>query len=171
VELRNLLFGASDLFHSCLQELSCTKDPARIQLRMEAIVALHISLWLGQSMTQVVQLSVVDDETDDADGLALILGDSALFSMVVRRPDLAGDDRWQASSGVRLSLLRILLPDLAGSAQLVKQLLKAFPHSANQVFTYQTEQLDAEIKALLLELGEDDRRYTRTNCAVICSTR
>ena len=162
VELRNLLFGASDLFHSCLQELSCTKDPARIQLRMEAIVALHISLWLGQSMTQVVQLSVVDDETDDADGLALILGDSALFSMVVRRPDLAGDDRWQASSGVRLSLLRILLPDLAGSAQLVKQLLKAFPHSANQVFTYQTEQLDAEIKALLLELGEDDRRYTRT---------
>ncbi|WP_336118103.1 hypothetical protein, partial [Klebsiella pneumoniae] len=69
---------------------------------------------------------------------------------------------WQASSGVRLSLLRILLPDLAGSAQLVKQLLKAFPHSANQVFTYQTEQLDAEIKALLLELGEDDRRYTRT---------
>ncbi len=162
VELRNLLFGASDLFHSCLQELSCTKDPARIQLRMEAIVALHISLWLGQSMTQVVQLSVVDDETDDTDGLALILGDSALFSMVVRRPDLAGDDRWQASSGVRLSLLRILLPDLAGSAQLVKQLLKAFPHSANQVFTYQTEQLDAEIKALLLELGEDDRRYTRT---------
>ena len=117
---------------------------------MEAIVALHISLWLGQSMTQVVQLSVVDDETDDADGLALILGDSALFSMVVRRPDLAGDDRWQASSGVRLSLLRILLPDLAGSAQLVKQLLKAFPHSANQVFTYQTEQLDAEIKACLL---------------------
>ena len=118
VELRNLLFGASDLFHSCLQELSCTKDPARIQLRMEAIVALHISLWLGQSMTQVVQLSVVDDETDDADGLALILGDSALFSMVVRRPDLAGDDRWQASSGVRLSLLRILLPDLAGSCLL-----------------------------------------------------
>lgn len=162
LELRNLLFGASDLFHSCLQELSCTKDPARIQLRMEAIVALHISLWLGQSTTQVVQLSVVDDEADDADGLALNLGDSPQFSMVVRRPDLAGDDRWQASSGVRRSLLRILLPDLAGSAQLVKRLLKAFPHSANQVFTYQTEQLDAEIKALLLELGEDDRRYTRT---------
>ena len=161
-ELRNLLFGASDLFHSCLQELSCPKDLARIQLRMEGIVALHISLWLGQSMTQVVQLSIVDDETDDADGLALILGDSVQFSMVVRRPDLAGDDRWQASSGVRVSLLRILLPDLAGSARLVKQLLKAFPRSANQVFTYQTEQLDAEIKALLLELGEDDRRYTRT---------
>lgn len=97
-ELRNLLFGASDLFHSCLQELSCPKDLARIQLRMEGIVALHISLWLGQSMTQVVQLSIVDDETDDADGLALILGDSVQFSMVVRRPDLAGDDRWQASS-------------------------------------------------------------------------
>lgn len=27
-ELRNLLFGASDLFHSCLQELSCPKDLA-----------------------------------------------------------------------------------------------------------------------------------------------
>lgn len=66
--------------------------------------------------------------------------------MVVKRPDLAGDDRWQASSGVRLSLLRILLPDLAGSAQLVKQLIRTFPHSANQVFTYQTEQLDAEIR-------------------------
>jgi len=162
MELRNLLFGASDLFHSCLQELSSTKDPARIQLRMEAIVALHISLWLGQSMTQVVQLSVVDDETDEADGLALILGDSAQFSMVVKRPDLAGDDRWQASSGVRLSLLRILLPDLAGSAQLIKQLIRAFPHSANQIFTYQAEQLDAEIRTLLLELGGGDRRYTRT---------
>ncbi|MED5709972.1 hypothetical protein VZ147_24560, partial [Enterobacter hormaechei] len=78
-------------------------------------------------MTQVVQLSIVDDETDDADGLALILGDSVQFSMVVRRADLAGDDRWQASSGVRVSLLRILLPDLSGSARLVKQLLKAFP--------------------------------------------
>lgn len=162
MELRNLLFGASDLFHSCLQELSCTKDLARIQLRMEAIVALHISLWLGQSTTQVVQLSVVDDETDDADGLALILGDTAQFSMIVRRPVLAGDDRWQASSGVRVSLLRILLPDLAGSAQLVKQLLKAFSRSSSQVFTHQTEQLDAEIRALLLELGDGDGRYTRT---------
>ena len=162
MELRNLLFGASDLFHSYLQELSYTKDPTPIQLRMEAIVALHISLWLGQSTTQIIQLSIVDDETDDADGLALILGDSAQFSMVVKRPDLAGDDRWQASSGVRLSLLRILLPDLAGSAQLVKQLIRTFPHSANQVFTYQTEQLDAEIRALLLELGGGDRRYTRT---------
>lgn len=162
VELRNLLFGASDLFHSCLQELSCTKDPARIQLRMEAIVALHISLWLGQSITQTVQLSIADDETDNADSLALILGDSAQFSMVVRRPDLAGDDRWQASSGVRAALLQILLPDLAGSAQLVKKLLKVFPHSANQIFTYQTGQLDAEIRALLLELGGGDRRYTRT---------
>lgn len=77
---------------------------------MEAIVALHISLWLGQSTTQIIQLSVVDDEKDDADGLALILGDSAQFSMVVKRPDLAGDDRWRASSGVRPSLLRILCP-------------------------------------------------------------
>ncbi|MCR4507772.1 hypothetical protein NUV66_00530 [Pseudomonas sp. 32.2.56] len=162
LELRNLLFGASDLFHSCLQELSCTKDTARIQLRMESIVALHISLWLGQSTTQVVQLSIVDDEEDEADGLALIQGDHAQFSMIVRRPDLAGDEHWQASSGVRVSLLRILLPDLAGSTQLVKQLFKAFPHSSNQVFTYQTEQLDADISALLLELGAGDRRYTRT---------
>lgn len=162
MELRKLLFGASDLFHSCLQALSCTKDPARIQLRMEAIVALHISLWLGQSTTQIVQLSIVDDEEDEADGLALIQGDHAQFSMVVRRPDLAGDERWQASSGIRVPLMRILLPDLAGSAQLVKQLFKAFPHSSNQVFTYQTEQLDAEIRALLLELGAGDRRYTRT---------
>lgn len=162
MELRNLLFGASDLFNACLQELSCTKESARIQLRMEAIVALHISLWLGQSMTQVIQLSVVDDETEEADGLALILGDSAQFSMVVRRPDLAGDERWQASSGVRVSLLRILLPDLAGSAQLITLLLKAFPRLSGQVFTYQTEQLDAEIKALLLELGDGDGRYTRT---------
>ena len=65
MELRNLLFGASDLFHSYLQELSYTKDPTPIQLRMEAIVALHISLWLGQSTTQIIQLSIVDDEKDD----------------------------------------------------------------------------------------------------------
>ncbi|MBN0581711.1 hypothetical protein JTM31_35880, partial [Pseudomonas aeruginosa] len=32
MELRNLLFGASDLFHSYLQELSYTKDPTPIQL-------------------------------------------------------------------------------------------------------------------------------------------
>lgn len=162
LELRSLLFGASDLFHLCLQEMTCTKERERIQLRMEAIVALHVNLWLGQSITQVVQLSVTDDEAEEADGLALILGDFPQFSMVVRRPDLAGDGRWQASSGVRDPLLRILLPDLAGSAQLIKHLLGAFPRSSTQVFTCQAEQLDTEIRALLFELGNGDGRYTRT---------
>ena len=161
MELRNLLFGASDLFHACLEGKSYKWD-ARIKLRMEAIIALHISLWLGQSITQIIQLSVVDDDADDADGLALILGDFPQFSMVVRRPDLAGDGRWQASSGVRDPLLRILLPDLAGSAQLIKHLLGAFPRSSTQVFTCQAEQLDTEIRALLFELGNGDGRYTRT---------
>lgn len=161
MELRNLLFGASDLFHACLEGKSYKWD-ARIKLRMEAIIALNISLWLGQSITQIIQLSVVDDDADDADGLALILGDFPQFSMVVRRPDLAGDGRWQASSGVRDPLLRILLPDLAGSAQLIKLLLSAFPRSFTQVFTCQAEQLDTEIRALLLELGDGDGRYTRT---------
>ena len=161
MELRNLLFGASDLFHACLEGKSYRRD-ARIKLRMEAIVALHIALWLGQSITQVVQLSVADDETEEADGLALILGDCPKFSMVVRRPDLAGDGRWQASSGVRDPLLRILLPDLAGSAQLIKRLLSEFPRSSTQVFTCQAEQLDTEIRALLFELGNGDGRYTRT---------
>lgn len=161
MELRNLLFGASDLFHACLEGKSYKRD-ARIKLRMEAIVALHITLWLGQSITQVVQLSVADDETEEADGLALILGDCPKFSMVVRRPDLAGDGRWQASSGVRDPLLRILLPDLAGSAQLIKRLLSEFPRSSTQVFTCQAEQLDSEIRALLFELGNGDGRYTRT---------
>lgn len=161
MELRNLLFGASDLFHACLEGKSYRRD-ARIKLRMEAIIALHVTLWLGQSITQVVQLSVTDDEDEEADGLALILGDCPQFSMVVRRPDLAGDGRWQASSGVRDPLLRILLPDLAGSAQLIKHLLSAFPRCSNQLFTFETQQLDNEIRALLLELGNGDGRYTRT---------
>lgn len=162
LELRDLLFGASDLFHACWQELSHVQDVSRTQLRMEAIVMLHISLWLGQPTTQIVQLSIVDSAIEDVDGLALVRGEPAQFSMIVRRPDLAGDDRWQATTGIRPALLRILLPDLAGSSALINALLGAFPRSSNQVFTRQTGELEAEVKAVLYMLGGGDRRFTLT---------
>ncbi|MFC2973252.1 hypothetical protein ACFOJE_13640 [Azotobacter bryophylli] len=161
-ELRDLLFGASDLFEACQQELLHARDPARVQLRIEAILLLHISLWLGQATVQIVQLTVMDNEDKDVDGLALIRGEPAQFSMIVRRPELAGDDRWQATAGIRPSLLRILLPDLAGSSSLIDALLRAFPRSSSQIFTYQTSELEAEAKAVLAELGKSNPRFTLT---------
>ncbi|WP_455232869.1 hypothetical protein [Geopseudomonas aromaticivorans] len=161
-ELRDLLFGASDLFYVCLQELPHAQDTFRVQLRMEAILMLHVSLWLGQATTQVIQLSVADSTEEDVGGLTLVRGEPAQFSMIVRRPDLAGDDRWQATAGIRSSLLRILLPDLAGSSCLINALFRTFPRSTNQVFTYPTGELEAEAKSVLAVLGRGDRRFTLT---------
>lgn len=160
LELRDLLFGASDLFYACRKELSCSQDVSHIQLRMEAIVTLHISLWLGQPTTQTVNLAVVDSADEDCDGLVLVRGDQAYFSMVVRRPELAGDERWQAEAGVRLALLRIMLPDLAGTAGLINTLLAAFPRSSGKVFTYQTDEIEREAKAVLHMLSGGDKRVT-----------
>lgn len=160
LELRDLLFGASDLFYACRQELPYAHNTSQIQLRMEAVVALHISLWLGQPATKVSSLTVVDNADQDCDGLALVRGPQACFSMVIRRPDLAGDERWQAEQGVRLSLLRIMLPDLAGCTGLINALLDAFPRTSNQVFTYQTRDLEGEVKVVLSILGRGDQRFT-----------
>lgn len=161
-ELRDLLFGASDLFESCQQELPNARAPSRLQLRMEAILMLHICLWLGQPTTQVVQLALVACEEDCTDGLALVKGAPGQFSMVVRRPDLVGDDRWQPTAGIRPSQLRIRLPDLAGSSALVDALFKSFPRVSNHVFSYQVAQLEAETKVVLAILGGGDPRFTLT---------
>ncbi|MFD2838678.1 hypothetical protein ACFS3C_25415 [Azotobacter vinelandii] len=147
-ELRDLLFGASDLFASCQQELSLAKDPSGLQLRMEAILLLHISLWLGQATTQVVQLTVVEHEDDCVDGLVLVKGAPARFSLIVCSPDLVGDDRWQPAIGIRPALLRILLPDLAGSAALVDVLLRSFSRPSNRIFTHQAAELETEASVM-----------------------
>lgn len=162
VELRDLLFGASDLFASCQQELSQAQDPSGLQLRMEAILLLHISLWLGQPTTQVVQLTVVECEEDCTDGLALVKGSPERFSLIVRRPDLVGDDRWLPATGIRPLLLRILLPDLAGSSALIGALFRHFPRSSNQVFRRQAAELETEARVVLELLGRGDPRFTLT---------
>lgn len=161
-ELRDLLFGASELFESCQQGLPHSREPSRLRLRMEAILMLHIGLWLGQPTTQVVQLTLVEREEDCVDGLALVNGAPARFSVTVRRPDLVGDDSRQSSTGIRPSLLRILLPDMAGSSALADVLMKSFPRSSNQVFSYQAVELEAEAKAVLRILGRGDTRFTLT---------
>lgn len=161
-ELRGLLFGATDLFESCQQELSHARTSSRLQLRMEAILILHICLWLGQPTTQVVQLTVEEREEDCTGGLALVNGTPGQFSVVVRRPDLVGGDRWLPATGSRPSLLRILLPDLAGSSALVEALFRCFPRPSNQVFRFQMEELEAEAKAVLTILGKGDPRFTLT---------
>lgn len=161
-ELRDLLLGATDLFESCLRELSKASDSSRLQLRMEAVLLLHIGLWLGQPTTQVVQLMVVESEEDCTDGLALIKGAPGRFSVVVRRPDLVGDARCLPVTGIRSSLLRILLPDLAGSSALVDALLTSFPRPSNQVFRHQVAQLEIEARVILGLLGRGDPRFTLT---------
>lgn len=159
-ELRDLLFGASDLFIACRQKLNRNQDCVQVQLRMEAILMLHLSLWLGQPPIHVVQLIVVDREMDCSDGVALVRGAPGQFSVGVRRPELAGDERWQASAGIRSSQTRLLLPDLAGSSALIEALLRHFPRASNRVFTHQTEALVTEARRVLSILGKGDSRYT-----------
>lgn len=161
-ELRDLLFGASDLFEACRKEAAIARDLSLFQLRMEAIVLLHISLWLGQSTSQVVRLIAVDREEDCVEGLALIRGVPGKFSLVVAPPELAGDERWQANTGTRSSLPRILLPDLAGSSALVEALITRFPRPSNHVFKFQAQELEAEAKWVFMKLGKDDPRFTLT---------
>jgi len=160
VELRDLLFGATQLFEACLQELSEVSPRPGLQLRMEAILLLHIGLWLGQPTSQTVQLTVAESAEDCPDGFVLINGSPGLFSVFVRRPDLVGEDRWLPASGTRPALLRILLPDLAGSSALVSALLRKFPRSSNQVFRYQVAELETEARCVLKLLGRHDPRFT-----------
>lgn len=160
-EVRDLLFGASDEFEACRLELIGKRDVAALQLRMESVVLLHIGLWLGQPITQITLLTLVDREEECTDGLALVK-EAAGFSVVVRRPELAGDTRWQPETGIRQSALRLLLPDLAGSLGLVEALFRCFPRAGRNVFTYDTERLEREAKSLLTQLGRGDSRFTIT---------
>ncbi|WP_229731964.1 hypothetical protein [Pseudomonas sp. N040] len=162
LELRDLLFGASNLFELCQEELRFAKEPSRTQLRMESIVFLHIGLWLGQPTTQIVQMLRVDHADDCTEALVLVRGDPAAFSLIVRRPDLAGDTRLQPLREFRQHQTRILLPDLAGSARLVDILFTSFPRSSNQIFQFQTAELEAEAKAVLAMLGKGNSRFTLT---------
>jgi hypothetical protein len=161
-ELRDLLFGATALFEQCRYQLDHTRNRAGLQLKMEAIAMIHICLWLGQTWTQVIQMMVVDDENDCEDGLALVIGKPGEFCMPVQSPELAGDNRWQAESGVREWRPRLLLPDLAGSSNLIHTLLARFPRISNQVFTNKTEALEREVRNVLRELGKEDPRFTIT---------
>ena len=159
-ELRDLLYGASDLFYACRQELGHTQDTSGLRRRMEAILMIHVCLWLGQPAAQILEMTVADSTAEDSDGLILISGAPAQFSMIVRRPELVGDDRWQATAGIRRAALRILLPDLAGSSAMVDALREAFPPSSSLVFTCQANELEGEVKAVLHQLGGGDRRFT-----------
>lgn len=161
-ELRDLLFGASDLFYACRQELGHTQDPSGLRRRMEAILMIHVCLWLGQPAAQVFEMTVANSSAEGLDGLVLISGAPAQFSMTVRRPSLVGDGRWQATSGVRRAALRILLPDLAGSSAMFDALRKDFPRSSSRVFTCEAAELESEVKAVLHLLGGGDRRFTLT---------
>jgi hypothetical protein len=158
-ELRDLLFGASNMFEACRRELVETSRRAELQLRMESVVFLHICLWLGQPATQVALLTLVESEGECADALALVK-QAAGFSVVVRRPELVGDTRLQPETGVRQSALRVVLPDLAGSLGLVGTLFRSFSRVGNSVFTHDTETLEREARALLTLLGGGDPRFT-----------
>lgn len=159
-ELKGLLFGASDMFEECRWALTHSQNKAHLQLRMEAILMLHISLWLGQAPYQVVQLTVVDREANCTDGMCLLRGAVSQFCVRVRHPELVGDERWQAKYGFRSSQACLLLPDLAGSSALIAVLLRHFPRTSDHVFTYQVEELVAEVRKVLAVLGKNDPRYT-----------
>jgi len=179
-EVRNLLFGIGDMFEACLSLMHQSKrgshqDTTAIELRMEAMLLVHIAVWFGQPITQISQMVAVDEASGGTDSpIALIRGTPDLFRLLVRSPTLIGDDRHQARSGVRDAASHVLLPDLAGSATLIDTLLRIFPRESNVVFTNQSDVLEAEAKQLLKEIGRGDARYTLTKVrtylyAQICS--
>lgn len=159
-ELARLLFGASDIFEECIRSLRSAPDVLCVRLRMEAILFIHISLWLGQPPTRIAQMTVSEAGEEFDSPLTLVTGGQPYFQVVVPKPPLAGDTRWQAETGVREAVQHVLLPDLAGSGSLVTGMDKVFPRTSNRVFSYQTSVLEAEARKLLRELGEDDSRYT-----------
>ena len=69
-------FGATELFEACLQEFSEASPRPGLQLRMEAILLLHIGLWLGQPTSQTIQLTIAESEKDCPD-----LPDAALVPL------------------------------------------------------------------------------------------
>lgn len=160
-ELRTLLFGAGKIFGECLSAFCSRKASRSLQLRMEAIVVLHISLWLGQSITQVVQLTVVKNQGEAEDVLSIVTAadEPSEFSVVVQKPHLVGSQEGDAEA-YRKSSLRLVLPDLAGAAGMVRSLMKAYPRKSNHVFELPSAELEQEVRDVLKLLGEGDPRYT-----------
>lgn len=140
-ELARLLFGASDIFEECIRSLRSAPDVSCVRLRMEAVLFIHISLWLGQPATSIAQMTVSEPGEEFDSPLKLVTGDQPYFQVVVPKPPLAGDPRWQAETGVREAVQHVLLPDLAGSGSLVTGMDKVFPRTSNRVFSYQTSVL------------------------------
>ncbi|MEH6671347.1 hypothetical protein [Halopseudomonas sp.] len=160
-ELRTLLFGTGKIFGECLSALSSRKVSHNLQLRMEAIVVLHISLWLGQPITQVVQLTAVKSQGEAEDVLSIVTAadEPSEFSVVVQKPHLMGFQEGDAEA-YRKSSSRLVLPDLAGAEGMVRSLMKAYPRKSAHVFELPSAELEKEGRDVLKLLGEGDPRYT-----------
>lgn len=159
-ELSSLLFGVGDLFGNLLEARATGEQSPALQLQMEALLALHLSLWLGQPINLIAEMVIDSSESDWSSPLVFIPEGKGHFAMVVTRPDLSGDNGDQPEAGIKKDSLHLLVPDLAGSASLIKHLNPAPQLIGGKVFSHTSIELETEARRVLSLLGKGDTRYT-----------
>ncbi len=163
-ELANLLFGATEEFLGCCEQLRLVplNEHSLVRLRMEAVLALHLMLWSGRPLEDCKKLRLAEHTARPSTPLELLpAGESGVaeFRFLSPSPDYEADEDLSTDT-VRPSQKTVLIPDLVGVSTLVSALRDCFPTPTSAVFTCKIKPLEREVRALLRQLGGEDPRYT-----------
>ena len=163
-ELANLLFGVTDEFLSCREQIrsGTTNEQKSLRLRMEALLALHLMVWFGRSLEDCKKLCIAERGARPARVLEMVHADVtglAEFRFFAPIPNYAAEEQMPREA-VRVAQETVTVPDLVGAASLVMALGEHAPEAGAAVFTSKVTLLEGEVRTILRELGGGDPRYT-----------
>lgn len=163
-ELANLLFGVTDKFLRCREQIcsATANEQKSIRLRMEALLVLHLMLWFGRSLEDCKKILIAERGARPARVLEMVPADVtrlAEFRFLAPIPYYAAEEQMPRGA-VRVSQETVAVPDLVGAASIVMTLKKLAPETGAAVFTCKVNHLEGEVRAILRELGDGDPRYT-----------
>ena len=163
-ELANLLFGVTDEFLRCREQIriATTDEQKLLRMRMEALLVLHLMLWFGRSLEDCKKLSIAGRDARPSRVLEMVPADMAglaEFRFFAPIPNYAAEEQLPREA-VRVVQETVAVPDLVGAASFVMALRELAPETGAAVFTCKVSALEREIRAVLIELGGGDPRYT-----------
>lgn len=163
-ELANLLFGVTDEFLRCREQIriATTDEQKSLRMRMEALLVLHLMLWFGRSLDDCKKLSIAERDARPSRVLEMVPADMAglaEFRFFAPIPNYAAEEQLPREA-VRVAQETVTVPDLVGAASFVMALRELVSGTGTAIFTSTVTLLEGEVRAILRELGGGDPRYT-----------
>lgn len=163
-ELANLLFGVTDEFLRCREQIRIApRDKQKLlRMRMEALLVLHLMLWFGRSLEDCKKLSIAERDARPIRVLEVVPADMAglaEFRFFAPIPTYTAEEQLPREV-VRVAQETVAVPDLVGAASFVMALRELAPETGAAVLTCKVSALECEIRVVLSELGGGDHRYT-----------